>query len=112
MTNTTGGNISWSHNLLYFYICMKNINDILNMLQSVLSAVRVSSTKPVLVMYVEQRLPGSSFSSVIVPSEEQFTVPTTTVFQRNGYTYNLLECETYIWPVIWEVNIRAQSDIY
>ena len=84
------------------------------MLQSVLSAsaVRVSSTKPVLVMYVVQRQYMSSFSSVIVPSEEQFTVPTTTVFQRNGYTYNLFEYETYIWPVIWEVNMRAQSDIY
>jgi len=77
------------------------------MFQSDLTVVRVASTKPVLVMSVQQRQYGSPFFSAIVPSEEQYTVPTTIVYQWNRYSNNVLQYDTYIWTVVLVTKIQS-----
>ena len=72
------------------------------MFQSVLTVVRVASTKPVLVMSVtyQSYMSPLSLSSTIVPSEELYTVPNTP-YHWERYSYNLLWFDTYIWTVVF-----------
>jgi len=61
------------------------------------SVARVASTKPVLVMYVTDFSARSSFSSAMVPSQEQFTVVANSLVELKGYTQLLLKYKTFIW---------------